>query len=45
MKSGDLRKANQVKKRNECFERERERERERENESCGTMDNLSFEKR
>jgi hypothetical protein len=43
MKSGDLRKANQVKKRNECFERERERERE--NESCGTMDNLSFEKR
>jgi hypothetical protein len=41
MKSGDLRKANQVKKRNECFERERERE----NESCGTMDNLSFEKR
>jgi hypothetical protein len=23
----------------------RERERERENESCGTMDNLSFEKR
>jgi hypothetical protein len=27
MKSGDLRKANQVKKRNECLERERERER------------------